>query len=392
MAGVDTGKPSQSFRKSLGLVELVSLGVGGTIGSGIFIAPGVAAGLSGAASLYAWLIVAISASCVLLSLAGISSQFRETGSFFGLFSLKFGEHVALPVIILYLVSSAFGVATIAAGIGQYLGYLGVQSVLAVEGVIIVLFCGLNIVGISLSGKAETVLTVLKTIPLVIIALLLLPHIRPENFAMPAGISAPAIIATIIIVYWPFTGFEISAIPIEETRDISLVKKSLLVVMVIVTSVYLLLNIALIGSIGPVALAASPAPIATAASQLFSFSGALVAFIGIIAMLSALNAYLIATSRVLQNVSARYSLPYLSGIGNRGTPVVSLIASSGACMVLLGVTNNFNTLASISVIATLVPYIFFCLCSFVSVPSPLSRIIAGVGALSTAAILVLYFFS
>ena len=53
-----------TYRRSLGLIELVSLGVGGTVGSGIFVVPGVAAKLSGPGSLVAWFIVAISASCV----------------------------------------------------------------------------------------------------------------------------------------------------------------------------------------------------------------------------------------------------------------------------------------------------------------------------------------
>ena len=249
MQEVDTGKKTQSFRKSLGLFELVSLGVGGTIGSGIFIAPGVAARISrtcitsGMADRGHLRIVRT------FSLAVISSRFRETRSFFGLFSAIFGEHLAIPIILLYLISAAFGVATIAAGIGQYLVYLGFQSVLPIEIAIIILFCGINIIGISLSGKTENVLTVLKTVPLVVIALLLLPHIRPENFVLSSGISASSIIATVIIVYWPFTGFEISAIPIEETKDISLIWRSLIIVMVIVTSVYLLLNISLIGSVG-----------------------------------------------------------------------------------------------------------------------------------------------
>ncbi|OPY37102.1 MAG: putative transporter [Methanoregula sp. PtaU1.Bin051] len=381
---------SRSFRKSLGLIELVSLGVGGTIGSGIFVVPGIAARISGPVSLVAWVIVAVSASCVLLSLAGISSRFKETGSFFGLFSSVFGNRIALPVIILYLVSSTFGIATIASGIGQYLMHLGIRETFPLEIAILVLFCVINIIGISLSGKTEIVLTVLKTVPLVIITILLLPYIRPENFMPAAPVGAGSIIATVIIVYWPFTGFEISAIPVEETKNISLIRRSLLLVMIIVTSVYLLLNIALIGSIGIGPLAASPAPLATAAGLIFSSSGPIVAIIGIIAMLSALNAYIIATSRVLQDISARHSLPYLSGLGTRGTPTVALVASCGACIMLLFVSNHFELLASVSVITTLIPYIFFCLSSWISETGIRSRAIAGTGALSTAAILVLYF--
>lgn len=387
MAG--TAEPP-GFKKSLGLFELVSLGVGGTIGSGIFVAPGIAAAISGSASILAWLIVAFSASCVLLSLAGISSRFREAGSFYGLFSSVFGQRVALPVILLYLVSSAFGVATIAAGIGQYLGHLGIGPVLPLEIAAILFFCGINIVGIALSGRLEVVLAVLKTVPLVIIALLLLPHIQTENFALTTGISAPAIIATVIIVYWPFTGFEISAIPVGETKDITLIRRSLLIVMVIVTSVYLLLNIALIGSVGTAVLAASPAPVASAAGLIFSSAGEVVAVIGIVAMLSALNAYIIATSRVLQDVASRFSLPRLSELGSRGTPAIALIVSCGACAGLLFISNRFEMLASASVITTLVPYIFFCLCSWVTEPGLRTRAVAAAGTLSTAAIFVLWF--
>lgn len=42
----------KSYRKSLGLFELVSLGLGGTIGSGIFIVPGIAAGIAGPSSIF----------------------------------------------------------------------------------------------------------------------------------------------------------------------------------------------------------------------------------------------------------------------------------------------------------------------------------------------------
>ncbi len=163
-----------TYKRSLGLFELVSLGVGGTIGSGIFVVPGVAAKLSGPWSLLAWLIVAISASCVLLSLAYVSFRFTSSNSFFSLFSSVFGIPVAVPLIILYLISSVFGISTIAAGIGQYLSYFGISNVLLIEIAIIGAFCWLNITGISLSGMTENILTTLKIIPLVIIAVLLIP--------------------------------------------------------------------------------------------------------------------------------------------------------------------------------------------------------------------------
>ncbi len=381
---------TSSYRRSLGLFELVSLGVGGTIGSGIFVVPGIAARLTGAWSLCAWLIVAISASCVLFSLASVSARFTDSGGFYSLFESVFGRKAATPLIVIYLVSSIFGISTIAAGIGQYIGYFGLTQVLVIEIGIIAGFCCINIIGISLAGRTETILTLIKIVPLVLIAILLLPYIRPANLAPAAPLTTAGLLATVIIVYWPFTGFEISAIPVEETTDPRLIKKSLIIVMAIVVSVYLLLNIALIGSVGAAVLAASPAPVATAAALVIADAGPVVVCIGIVAMLSAINAYIIGTSRILQNLSARFGIPRLRELGARGTPVSALVAGCGIAASLLLISNHFAELASISVITTLIPYLFFCIASWILVPETRMRVVSAAGALSTFAILVLYF--
>jgi amino acid transporter len=379
-----------TYKRSLGLFELVSLGVGGTIGSGIFVVPGVAAKLSGPLSLLAWLIVALSASCVLLSLAYVSFRFTSSNGFYSLFSSVFGTRFAIPLIVLYLISSVVGISTIAAGIGLYISYFGISNVLIIEIAIIGTFCWLNISGISLSGMTENILTTLKIIPLVIIALLLIPSINVDNFIPQTPVTYTGFLATIIIVYWPFTGFEISAIPVEETRDPRIIRRSLMIVMGIVVSVYLLLNVSLIGSVGTEALAASPAPIATAAAILFDSSGSIVAIIGIVAMLSAINAYIIGTSRILQSMAVQFSIPKLQDLTPRGTPAFALITGCVISAVLLLFSNHFDQLATISVITTLIPYIFFCLSSWVLVTDTKSRLVSAIGASSTAAILIIYF--
>jgi amino acid transporter len=379
-----------TYKRSLGLIELVSLGVGGTIGSGIFVVPGVAAKLAGPASLLAWVIVALSASCVLLSLAYVSYRFTQSQSFFSLFSSVFGKRVALVLISLYLISSIFGVATIAAGIGQYITYFGLPSILIIEIAIIALFCWLNITGISLSGITENILTTLKIIPLLLITLLLIPFIKFDNFIPKAPVTSAGLLAAVIIVYWPFTGFEISAIPVEETKDTLLIRRALFIVMAIVVSLYLVLNVALIGSVGSAALAASPAPIAAASGMIFAHSGTVVACIGIVAMLSALNAYIVATSRVLQSAAVQVSLPKIQDLTRQGTPAYALVLGSGMSAGLLLFSNHFEILATISVITTLIPYIFFCLAAWILVTDIKSRIISGMGAVSTALILIIYF--
>ncbi len=390
MGGGDVTTETGSYRRSLGLIELVSLGVGGTVGSGIFVVPGIAAKMTGPYSLIAWVIVALSASCVLLSLAYVSFRFTGSSGFYTLFESVFGTRVAVPLMGIYCISSIFGIATIAAGIGQYITFFSTPSILLIEILILAVFCGVNIAGIAFSGMTENILTALKIIPLVVISILLVPFIRLDNFIPSAPLTAGGLLATIIIVYWPFTGFEICAIPVEETKDPALIRRSLLLVMLIVILLYLVLNIALIGSVGSDVLGSSPAPIATATGTIFAHSGIIVALIGIIAMLSAMNAYIIATSRILHSLSDRFSVPKIRDLSRQGTPVIALVTGCAASGLLLLISNRFEVLATVSVITTLVPYIFFCIAAWILVAEPKVRLVAAAGVLSTAAILVLYF--
>jgi amino acid transporter len=379
-----------TYKRSLGLLELVSLGVGGTVGSGIFVVPGIAAKLSGPGSLIAWVIVALSATCVLLSLSFVSYRFTGSSGFYSLFESVFGTRVAVLLMGLYCISSVFGIATIAAGIGQYITVFNIASILLIEIIVLTVFCGVNIVGIAFSGMTENLLTALKIIPLVVITILLVPFIRFDNFVQSVPLTATGLLSTIIIVYWPFTGFEICAIPVAETKDPALIRRSLLLVILIIVSLYLVLNIALIGSVGAEVLGASPAPIATAAGTLFTHSGAIVAFIGIIAMLSAMNAYIIATSRIFHTLSERFSIPKIRDLSRQGTPVNALVIGCLVSGFLLLVSNRFEALATISVITTLIPYIFFCIAAWILVAERKVRLVAAAGMLSTTAILFIYF--
>jgi amino acid transporter len=386
----DPAKAEHTYRKSLGLVELVSLGIGGTIGSGIFVVPGIAAGIAGPASLLAWAAVAVSASCVALSLAWIQARSPSGTPFLAIFEPVFPPRASGALATIYLVSSVFGIATIAAGLGEYLSFFAIPHVLAAEIFIIMAFLGINLIGIALSGRTEVILAAAKVIPIVIIAVALIPFIRIENLVPSEAVPLADLLKVAIIVYWPFTGFEISAIPVEETKDPRTISRALLIVIASVCTIYLVLNISLIGSVGSEALAASPAPVATAAGILFTGAAPLVALIGIVTMFSALNAYIIGTSRVLQNLGGRFRLHRLAELTVRGTPKTALVISCILAGGLLFFSNSFDLLASIAVVTTLVPYIAICLVALRLSGDIREKMVGTLGAALTAAILILYF--
>jgi len=161
------------------------------------------------------------------------------------------------------------------------------------------------------------------------------------------------------------------------------------VMLLVCSIYVALNLSLIGAVGSVELASSSAPVAYAVGRVFAGAAPVVAVVGIITMLSALNAYIVGASRVLQNLAATYRLRPLAALSERGTPTASLGAVCGLSATLLLFSNRFDTLASASVVANLVPYVAICVVAFAAVKARAARAIAAVGAVLTTAILALY---
>ena len=385
-----TSAAPRTFRKSLRLFELVSLGVGGTIGSGIFVVPGIAAGIAGPSSLLAWLIVAVSACSVAVALSAVQARSLAGTAFYDLFAPVFGARASMVLVATYVVSALFGIATIAAGLGQYLAYFAIPRILVAEILIIVAFLIVNLVGIALSGTTENILTVIKIVAIVGIAAALTPFIQMENLMPARRIGMPELLQVVIIVYWPFTGFEISAIPVAETRDPREISRALLLVMVLVCLIYLALNVALIGAVGAAELAAAPASIAAAVGRIFSGAGPFVASLGIVTMLSALNAYIVAASRVLQNGAETMRIVALAQLSRRGAPVAALVVSCTVSSALLFFSNHFDVLATATVLATLVPYVAICVSAVVLIRTPVTRAIALFGALSTAGILVLYF--
>jgi amino acid efflux transporter len=385
----------RTYRQSLGFLQLVWLGVGGTIGSGIFVVPGVAAQLAGDSSLIAWLVVAVTACAVAYALGSLQSRASDGDaprdrSFLGLFSRALGDRAAALLVLSYVGGSIFGVATIAAGLGQYLSFFGVGHLTAIEALIIAAMLALNLRGIAPSRNTESVLSVAKIAGILAIIALLVPlaHMHP---VVPLSVAPlPVLLQVIIVVFWPFTGFEISAIPAAETRNPRAVAPALLTVMVLVCLIYLGLNLALLGAVGAPALAASSAPVVDAVGMVLPGSAPWVAVLAIVTMLSALNAYIIGASRTLQEVLVRHASERLTRLSTRGVPAAALLLTCAGSAVMLGFSNHFNDLAALSVVMTLVPYAALCWAAFAGGRNRTDKAVALFGGVATTAILVLYF--
>lgn len=374
--------------KPLGIVDLVGLGVGGTIGSGIFVVPAVAAGIAGPESLYAWVLCAISFGSVLACLTLLSRKYAVTGAFYTIFERSFDERLSAFIVLAYIVSGILGVATIAAAIGECVSIPGVDTRL-LEVILVVGFGLINLVGLALSAWIEDILTVLKILPLLIIPLILLPFVSPGNF-LSGGTGGTAgslsFLASAVVIYWCFTGFELSAIPSRSVRDPEHdVPRSLVYVFLAVTVIYLALNFAILGSVGAKDLASTSTPISYVTERFFPGTGVIITAVAIISMLSALNAYLLGTAIVMQDFTQKYNRAF--AFERKGVPVYTVILCTALTAFLLLFTDYFVFLASASVIATLIPYLFLCYAAMKKIDKPWVKLIGAIGIISTLIVLV-----
>ena len=352
--------------------------------------PGVAAQLAGVSSLAAWLVVAFSSCAVAFALGSLQSHAPLGTSFAGLFTRTFGDRLGALLVVFYVIGSMFGVATVAAGLGQYLAYFGLGHLTLVEALIIMAMLALNLYGILSSGWTENLLSVVKIAGILAIIALLAPRVQVQSLVPSSMAPLPTLLQVVIIVYWPFSGFEISAIPVAEMKNPKAIAPALLTVMALVCAIYLGLNLVLLGAVGAAQLGSSPAPVAYAMGLVLPGSEAWVALLAIVTMLSALNAYVVGTSRSLQDVVHLVPLKRAAQLSTRGVPTAALLVTCLGAAGLLAFSNHFDDLAVVSVLMTLVPYAALCWAAFSGGRSKPARAIALFGVVATLAVLVLHF--
>lgn len=227
MLGQPKGAVNQSSdRKPLGFLALLTLGINGTIGVGIFFAPSAVADKA-PGMLGAWVFVL--AGLALLPVAFVyshlSGRFAEDGGPYVWARLAFGPRVAFLIGFLTYISSLFSTSTVATGLSAHLGSLlgptfGVgPKGLAVASVLV--FASTAATGLRLSALAWTSVTILKLLPLIMLSALGLFAVATGHVpATPAPAAAPGsdLGRALLIVVFALQGFEIVPVLAGSSRS------------------------------------------------------------------------------------------------------------------------------------------------------------------------------
>ena len=118
--GAHGGHGGGELDRSLGLFSLVMLGVGATIGTGIFFAMGEAVPKAGPAVIYSFLIAGLAAALTALCYAELASSIPASGSAYSYTYVTIGEFAAYIVGACLLLEYALAASATSIGWSEYL--------------------------------------------------------------------------------------------------------------------------------------------------------------------------------------------------------------------------------------------------------------------------------
>ncbi|HFI0861246.1 TPA: amino acid permease [Streptococcus suis] len=267
---------SNQMRRHLGLVDLIFLGIGSMVGTGIFTVTGLAAAqYAGPALIISIVIAAISVGLTALFYAEFASRIPTNGGAYGYLYTVFGEFPAWIAGWLTIMEFLTAVSSVASGWGAYLkgllAHFGISMPTALNGTfdpaagtyvdllpVLVLFFVIGVV--LLNSKAalrfNSALVILKFSALVLFVIAGMFFIKPSNWAdfAPFGFGAiyggqAGIMAGASLMFFAFLGFESISLAIDEVKTPEKnVPKGIVLSLFIVTILYVIVTLVLTGMV------------------------------------------------------------------------------------------------------------------------------------------------
>src|SRR5436309_6712744 len=204
----DTDEPGRRLRRSLGSLQLVTIGIGVIVGTGIFVLTGEAAGtLAGPAITISFGVAAVVCALAGLCYAEFASVVPVAGSAYTFSYASLGELIAWIIGWDLMLELAFGAATVASGWSQYFQVVLTSApwhahpgtwIFAthhnlVAALIVLVIAGLLCLGVRTSSGTNAVIVTIKVaiILLVVIAGITFTHGGNYHPFVPPSGSTPA---------------------------------------------------------------------------------------------------------------------------------------------------------------------------------------------------------
>ena len=225
------------LRKTLNSLDILLLGVGAVLGTGVFVMTGVtAAKFSGPAVTLSYLLAGFAAIFMALAYTEIAAMIPGSGSIYTYAYVSFGEIIAWLIGWTILLEYTLSAVTVAAGWSGYIyGILAATGMdvpqeffttpaqgglINLPAVIISLFISfLLLLGTKESARFNNILVAVKLVAIFIFVWISVPHFEVTNWTnnfMPFGFSGVTTGAAII--FFGYTGFDLLSTTTEECKN------------------------------------------------------------------------------------------------------------------------------------------------------------------------------
>ena len=356
---------SQKLQKNLGLSAALSTVIGMVIGGGVFFKPQAVYTLTGGApglGMIAWVIAGIITIAAGLTAAEISAAIPKTGGMMVYIEEIYGRK--LGVLTGWMQCILFFPATIAALAvmfgSQSAGLIGNQN-LAIPITLgtILLISVLNTVSSKTSGIIQTVATVAKLLPLILI--IIFGFIRGggnNSITTPLvgnGMSMGSVIGQLLIaILFAYDGWiNVGAIAGEMKNPGKDLPTAIVGGLTFVMAVYIVINVAYLWVLPASELATYDSPASAVAEVIFGPMGGKIITVGIlISVFGAINGYLLTGPRILYTLGQQKSIPgyrYFGTLSKSGVPAAATYIM-GIISALYALSGQFNLLTDLSMFA------------------------------------------
>ncbi|RXH53734.1 Amino acid permease [Granulicella sibirica] len=259
----------KSLRRSLGPLQLTLLGIGSTIGTGIFVLTAEAAQQAGPGMLVSFILAAFVCGIATLCYAEMSAMAPVSGAAYAYAYVSFGEFWAWAVGWALVLEYAITGSAVAVGwSGYFVGLLkssvfhivvppslangpyagGVINLPAV--IISILVTLLLVRGTKESARVNALFVAVKVVVLAIFIALSLPLLHASNFHPFAPLGVSGIASASASIFFTFVGFDAVATAAEETREPQRnIPLGLFGALSVVTIIYVLVAIGVTGAYG-----------------------------------------------------------------------------------------------------------------------------------------------
>lgn len=360
------------MKRTLGFWRCWALVVGSMIGNGVFMLPAVLAPY-GAYSLLGWLFAGAGTLFIAFTLGGLARMLPRLGGPYAYTRAAFGETPGFLIgwghWISYVTATAAGAVAFTGYLAFFLPAVAEQPLVSglVAVMVIWLMTGLNLTGVQGAGIFQLIKTLLKLLPLFLIAGggFLVGEVTTIPATNPDGAPMPAMIATLVMItMWAYVGIENVTIPADDVIDPQrTIPRALVMGAITATVVYVVATIGVMALVPAQALSESTFPFADAAVVLFGgWGAALVAGGAIVSIVGALNGNVLATAQLSRAIAVdRMFPPLFERLNTRGVPGPGLVASGLFATVLIsmnytrGLVGAFELLILVSTLTTLLPY-------------------------------------